>query len=293
MSAAGAESLRRHLRDGLVVAPGAHDAVSARIAEHCGFTALYISGAATTAVLLGQPDLGFLGLSDVTEQVRRVRAGTGLPLIVDADTGYGNALQVGETVQRLADAGAAAVQLEDQVAPKRCGQLRGKEVVEPSEMCRRLRAASKHRRETLVIARTDALVVGGLQAVVERLATYAGEGADLVLPAGVVDPAQLAAVRAVTGDADLVVNVSESVEAPHWPTLVELVDAGARLVIFPVTALLAAVTATRDTFERIHRLGVAGRGDSAEWHRLEDELGLADLLTLEEQLSANRSAGSS
>ena len=177
------QRLREHLNDdAIVVAPGVYDALSANLAARAGFAALYVSGASIAYTRLARPDLGYLGADQVAEIVRNIRERTELPLIVDADTGFGNALNVQRTVQILEQAGASAIQLEDQSMPKRCGHLDGKVLVSAAEMAGKLRAAVDARRDdsTLIVARTDAVGPEGLEAALERAAAYAAAGADLL-----------------------------------------------------------------------------------------------------------------
>ena len=166
----GGRRLSRLLSQGPVTAAGAYDGVSAALVERSGFQAVYVPGSAVSASVLGQPDLGYIGLSEMAEAVRRITSVTSLPTIVDGDTGYGGVLQTGEAVRRLEQVGAAAIQLEDQLAPKRCGHLTGKELVECEEMVAKIRIAVASRTSALVIARTDALGVDGFDAVLERAA---------------------------------------------------------------------------------------------------------------------------
>src|SRR4051812_22234056 len=176
-------SLRSRLTDGgAVVALGAHDGLTARIAERAGVEALYHGGYALAAHHFGLPDIGLVGRAEVVESVRRMRARTTLPIIVDADTGYGSESNAWFTVRELEAAGANAVQIEDQVSPKRCGHMEGKDVIPAEEMVIKVRAAVAARRssETVIIARTDALQVTDLDDAIRRCELYAGAGADLV-----------------------------------------------------------------------------------------------------------------
>src|SRR5262249_48746406 len=166
-----AETLRSRLnRKPILVAPGVYDAFTALLAARAGFTVLYVSGAAISYTRLGRPDIGLLGMSEVADTLALIRDRVDVGIVVDADTGYGNALNVGRTVRRFERAGADAVQLEDQDFPKRCGHLDGKALVPAAEMCGKIRAAvdARHSRETLIIGRTDAVAVGGFQRPIER-----------------------------------------------------------------------------------------------------------------------------
>ena len=166
-----------HKRQATLV-PGAFNALSARLIEELGFEAIYVTGAGVTNMSLGLPDQGFMGLAEIAEHTQRIRDVVRLPLIVDADTGFGNAVNVYHTVRRLERAGADCVQLEDQTSPKRCGHFSGKDVVDTAEMVGKIRAAVDARADSglLVMARTDAAAVHGFDAAAERAARYAEAG---------------------------------------------------------------------------------------------------------------------
>ncbi|WP_454689920.1 isocitrate lyase/PEP mutase family protein [Achromobacter aloeverae] len=168
-------------RQGLLM-PGAFNALSARVAADAGFQSLYLSGAGVTNMYLGVPDLGFIGLTDMADHTARVRDAVDLPLLIDADTGYGNAVNVAFAVRAFERAGADAIQLEDQVSPKKCGHFNGKAVIETSEMVGKIRAAAdaRHDPNLLIVARTDACAVHGFEATVERAHAFAEAGADVL-----------------------------------------------------------------------------------------------------------------
>src|SRR5712691_7917046 len=176
---ADAETLRSRLtRKPILVAPGIYDAFTALVGAQAGFTTLYVSGAAIAYTRLGRPDIGLVSMTEVAETVSLIRDRVDAHLIVDADTGYGNALNVGRTVRLLERAGANAIQLEDQDFPKRCGHLDGKVLISADEMTGKIRAALDARRshETLVVARTDAIAVEGFESAIERAALYSDAG---------------------------------------------------------------------------------------------------------------------
>src|SRR5215469_4248269 len=166
---------------GIVQIPGAHNALAALMAKRAGFKALYLSGGALSASL-GLADLGILGLDELCLFTRAIVRAAGLPLVVDADTGFGGVLNVMRTVRELEDAGAAAIQLEDQVLPKKCGHLNDKRLVEPEEMAAKITAARRARRHLLIIARTDAAGVEGFDAALRRAQLYLEAGADAIFP---------------------------------------------------------------------------------------------------------------
>lgn len=180
----------------VVIAPGVYDALTALLAEQAGFRAAYISGASVSYTLLGRPDLGFVSLSQLAEAVERMRQRVSIDLIVDADTGFGNALNVIHTIKILERAGANAIQLEDQKMPKRCGHLSGKQLVSSAEMVGKIKAATDARtsEDTLIIARTDGIAVEGLGAALDRAMAYKEAGADILFieaPQSVEDMARI------------------------------------------------------------------------------------------------------
>ncbi len=171
---------------GVLQAPGVYDGLSALLVAQAGFPVMFLSGAGLAYTRFGRPDLGLVSMSELTETVAVIRERVELPMIVDGDTGFGNALNLQRTVQRLEQAGASAIQFEDQLAPKRCGHMRGKQVVSADEMVGRVRAALDARRseDTLIIARTDALALEGLDSALERAEAYLEAGADLLFIEG-------------------------------------------------------------------------------------------------------------
>lgn len=218
-----------------VVAPGVYDALTASIAASAGFEALYVSGAAIAYTRLGRPDVGLVSMSEVAEVIALVRDRVPTPLVVDADTGYGNALNVQRTVRIFERAGASAIQLEDQTFPKRCGHLRDKAVIAADAMAGKIKAALDARAsdETLIVARTDAVASEGVERALDRARAYAEAGADLLFVEAPRSEADLAAVvRGLSGLRPLVANMVEGGDTP-------ILDAdrlgrmGFRLVIFP------------------------------------------------------------
>lgn len=239
-----------------VLAPGAYDSLSARLVEAAGFDAAYMTGFGTSASLLGRPDVGLLTATEMTDNARRMAAAVDVPLIADADTGYGNPLNVIRTVRDYERAGVAAIQLEDQVAPKRCGHMEGKAVVPVTDMVAKLEAAVAARTDPdlLIIARTDAAAVDGLDAAIDRALRYADAGADLLF---VEAPASIDEVRAVATRLKghrLVFNWVEGGRTPPVPLDV-LGELGFALVLFPIGALLAAARSIQDFLATIVRDG--------------------------------------
>jgi 2-methylisocitrate lyase-like PEP mutase family enzyme len=231
-----AENLHSRLtRKPIVVAPGVYDAFTSLMAAQAGFATLYVSGAAIAYTRLGRPDIGLVSMTEVAQTVAMIRDRVGAHLIVDADTGYGNALNVARTVREFERVGANAIQIEDQDFPKRCGHLEGKALIPAAEMCGKLRAALDARRapDTLIIARTDAIAVEGFDRAIERAITYANAGADLLFveaPKTRNDLARMA--EALRGRTPLMANMVEGGKTPPL-SAAELEAIGFALVIFP------------------------------------------------------------
>ncbi len=238
------QELRQLVADATIQVPGAPSALIARVIERCGYDAMYLSGAAFSAGVLGLPDVGLFTLSELAQQTAWLTRSCGLPLIVDADTGFGEALNVERTVIELEAAGAAAIQLEDQQLPKRCGHLAGKSLVEPPAMCAKLRAAvaAKSDPELVIIARTDARGVTGLNDAIDRAQQYLDAGADWIFPEALESKDEFARFAQAI-DAPLVANMTEFGKSPLL-TLEELAALGYAAVLYPVTLLRVAVKAS-------------------------------------------------
>ncbi|MFP3264938.1 MAG: methylisocitrate lyase [Acidilobus sp.] len=238
---------------GITVVPGVFDPASALLAESVGFKAIYLSGAALTGSL-AMPDLSIITFSEVLDATRRIMEVVDLPVIVDTDTGFGEAINVYRTVKELEEAGVAAVQIEDQVLPKKCGHLAGKHVVPPDEMVKKIITATEARRHDIVIvARTDAREVEGLDAAVERAQMYVEAGADVIFPEALHDLDEFKEfARKVK--APLLANMTEFGKTPYI-TAKEFEEAGYRFVIFPVTTFRAAMKAMKDVLLELREKG--------------------------------------
>ena len=237
----------------ILVAPGVYDGLSALLAEQAGAEALYVSGASIAYTRFGRPDLGLVTMSEVADTVALISDRVETPVIVDADNGYGNAMNVQRTVRTLERLGARAVQLEDQVFPKKCGHLDGKELIGRGEMAGKIEAAADARRsdETLIIARTDAISVEGLEPALERARAYAEAGADVLFVEAPQSNEQLQAVVRDLGDlAPLMANMVEGGRTPDL-TAAELQEHGFRLVIFPGGLVRAQARNARRYFESL------------------------------------------
>ncbi|MFC5948163.1 oxaloacetate decarboxylase [Pseudonocardia lutea] len=253
---------RARLRDllagpGPLVAPGAYDALSARLVEQAGFDAVYMTGFGTTAGLLGRPDVGLLTGTEMADNARRLVAAVDVPVIADGDTGYGNAINVLRTVQTYEQAGVAAIQLEDQVTPKKCGHMSGKEIVPLPEMLGKIRAATEARRdpEFLIIARTDAVAVEGVDAAIERARAFRDAGADLLFVEAPTSEADIERIAGeLAGVAPLVFNWAEGGRTPPLG-LDRMAELGFALVIYPIGTLLAATAGMRSLLETLRKDG--------------------------------------
>lgn len=232
-----------------VLMPGTWDALSSRLAADAGFSTVFLSGYCVSGTQLGLPDYGFLTQTEMADQARRATAANpGLNVVVDGDTGYGNALNVIRTVELWEAAGAAGVFIEDQVWPKRCGHMSGKQVVPAEEWLPKLRAAVDTRSDLLVCARTDARAAIGLDEAIERGKAAVDAGVDAVF---VEAPESVAEMERIAAEVPAPVLVANMVEAGKTPLLTpaELTDLGFRLVVSPVTALLAMTSAVRSAFD--------------------------------------------
>jgi 2-methylisocitrate lyase-like PEP mutase family enzyme len=247
----GAQGIRDAVAADAVLMPGVYDALTARIAARVGFDVVFISGYSVSAARLGEPDFGFLTQTEMTEAARSVCRVSEAPVIVDADTGYGNAVNVLRTVHELQDAGAAGVFLEDQVWPKKCGHMAGKRVVESEEHASKIRAAvdARGERDLFVVARTDARQPLGLDAAIERCLAYKEAGADALFVEAPQSAEELERVAAAL-PGPLVANMIERGVTPHL-TRSELRDLGYALIVCPLAALFAAARAVTDVLTEL------------------------------------------
>ncbi|MGH7368693.1 MAG: isocitrate lyase/PEP mutase family protein [Candidatus Rokuibacteriota bacterium] len=240
--------------EGLVLAPGVYDGLSARLVRAAGFAAVYATGGGI-ARSMGYPDLGLLSLTEVTDRLALIVEHAGVPVIADADTGYGNALNVRRTVREFERAGVAALHLEDQAFPKRCGHYDDKAVISTAEMGQKLRAAREAARDSdlVLIARTDAIAVEGLDAAIERAHAYAAAGADVLFVEAPVSEAQIETI-ARSLPCPTLINMFEGGKTPLVP-LARLEAFGYRIVIVPSDLQRAAIRAMQDVLAVVRRDG--------------------------------------
>jgi methylisocitrate lyase len=250
--AAGARFRELLAAPGIVQLPGAHNGLAALQARAAGFQALYLSGAAMSASM-GLPDLGIITVDDVCFFIRQVARASGLPVLVDGDTGYGEALNVMHMVRAFEEAGAAAVHIEDQILPKKCGHLNDKKLASADDMAAKVAAATRARRNLFIIARTDAVASEGMDAAVARAQKYLAAGADAIFPEALTD-AGMFREFAQRVKAPLLANMTEFGRTPFF-TAKEFEEMGYRMVIWPVSALRVAAKAQDELYATIARDG--------------------------------------
>ena len=270
------------LKSGFVLAPGIYDALSGLIASRAGARAVYLSGASIAYTRFGRPDIGLVGMSEVHDTLAAVTERIGLPVIVDADTGFGNALNVRRTVRWFERAGAAAIQLEDQSLPKRCGHLDGKSLIPGGEMVGKIKAAldARESSKTLIIARTDARAVEGLDAAIDRAESYLEAGADILFIEAPQSQEEMRVIADRFGKrVPLLANMVEGGKTPLG-TAKELADLGYSIAIFPGGAVRAISRHLEDYYG-----GLIENGNNADFKdRMHDFHGLNDIIGTSEML---------
>lgn len=286
----GPARLRELLRSGqTIVAPGAFDPLAARLVEEAGFSAVYMTGFGTSAALLGRPDVGLLTMTEMADNAGRIAACVDIPVIADADTGYGNPLNVIRTVGAYEAAGAAALHIEDQVAPKKCGHMEGKLVISAAEMAQKIAAAVDARTnpDFVIIARTDARAVEGLPAALDRARRYRDAGADALFIEALTSEAEIEAAAAAFPGIPLLFNWAEGGKTPPL-RLGRLAELGYRIVIFPIATLLAATAAMRRVLAEIAREGTpaAVLGELPTFGEFTDFIGLPGIREIEQRYIA-------
>lgn len=275
-------------RPGGVVTPGAYDALSALAVEAAGFEAVFLTGFGVAASLLGRPDIGLTTLPEVAQVARNMVRAVSIPVIADADTGYGGPLNVMRTVEELEAAGVAGIMLEDQVWPKRCGHMAGKQVVPAAEHAAKIRAAVAARRnpDLVIIARTDARGPLGLEEAIARGRLYAEAGADVIFIEAPESVEELRRIAAAFAHVPLMANMVEHGRTPLLP-VPELQAMGFRLIAFPVTALFAAAHALLEALRhlRVHGTSAGLEDRMLSFTAFTDLVELPKLRALEEQVA--------
>ncbi len=272
----------------IIVSPGAFDAFSARIIAEAGFPSVYLSGACVTHSLLGKPDIGLTGLTEMATAARNiVEAAGNTPVIADADTGYGGILNVMRTVCEYEHAGVACIQLEDQVFPKRCGHMEGKKVISKEDMVSKVKAAvsAKSNPDTLIMARTDARAVNGFDDALDRAKAYVDAGADIIFFEA---PRSIEEMKAINDSLDvpLLANMVEKGKTPLL-SVDELAKIGYRIVIYPATVMMAAAKAMSEVCNRLkaERTSAGFLDRLTTFNDLNQMLHLQELRELEESFT--------
>ena len=279
--------LRRLLaRPMCTIAPGVADALAARLVAREGFEAVYMTGFGTSLTRLGMPDVGLLTASEMIDNAGRIVDASGLPVIADADTGYGNPINTRRTIRDYEKAGVAGVHIEDQVWPKRCGHLAGKRVIPAAEMVAKIKAAcdARHDPDFLVIARCDAIAVEGLEAALARGERYREAGADVLFIEAPVGRAEVERVASHFSGMPLLYNMAASGKTPDLPAD-ELGRLGFRLAIYPNWIILAAIPAMQKLLRELKRAGSIAhlRETVATFREFKDIAGLPEIQALEER----------
>lgn len=269
--------------DKIVMAPGAHDALTAKIIEQTGFPVVYMTGYGQAASHLGKPDVGLLTLTEMTARAANIVEAVNIPVIADADTGFGNAVNVMRTMREYEKAGVAAIQLEDQVAPKKCGHMTGRQVVPKEEMVGKIKAAADARRDSdlIIIARTDARTVHGIEEALERAKAYEEAGADLLF---VESPETIEEMKRITTSFKVPV-LANMVEGGRTPFLSgkELEQIGYDLVIFPTSSTYLAARAIGDLMQTLMQTGTTKSllGQMITFEEFNQLIGLPEIRTIE------------
>jgi carboxyvinyl-carboxyphosphonate phosphorylmutase len=274
-----------------VLAPGAYDALSARIIEQAGFPAVYMTGFGTAASPLGRPDVGLLGMSEMIANAARIAQVVDVPVIADADTGYGNPLNVIRTVREYERAGVSAIHIEDQILPKKCGHMENKQVIPAEEMAEKIRAAVEARTswEFLIIARTDARAPEGLDSALRRARAYREAGADMLFIEGPQSEEEVGEVARAFPQVPLLFNWAEGGKTPPMP-FDRLKELGYRLIIFPISALLVAAKAVREVMAQIRKDGtpINAARDFMSFKEFNTLAGLTEIQEIERKFSVQK-----
>jgi methylisocitrate lyase len=282
--------LRRLLKEEeILLAPGCFNALSARLIEQAGFKAIYVSGAAVAGNFLGYPDIGLTTMSEMLENARNIVRVTSLPVICDADTGFGNAINMMRTVREFESAGLAGIQIEDQVMPKKCGHTEGKLLISKAEMVQKVKAAVDARQDPdfVLVVRTDAIAVNGIEDALDRALAYQEAGADVVF---VEAPRTLEEMRRIcrTIKAPLLANMVEGGGKTPILPLQELKEIGYKLVIYPVSAHMAAIKAMQEVLAVLKKDGTTGTYSSqmVPFQEMFEVVGRSKFTALEKQYAS-------
>jgi 2-methylisocitrate lyase-like PEP mutase family enzyme len=273
--------------DALVVAPGAYDALSARLIEQAGFDLVYMTGYGATASLLGRPDVGLLSMTEMADQARRLVSAVAVPVIADADNGYGGPLNVVRTVREYVAAGVAGLHIEDQVIPKKCGHMEGKRVVPVGEMVEKVHAMVEGRGDgdVVIIARSDARAPEGLDSALERVGAYREAGADMIFVDALQDESEAIAFGEAFPGVPKVINYVEGGKTP-FPDVLRLGELGFRVMFSSLTALLAATGAIQERLAALRDATALQPEPPLAFDEFNEVVGLSDAQGLEARVAA-------
>jgi 2-methylisocitrate lyase-like PEP mutase family enzyme len=288
----GAARLRELLAgDELVVAPGAYDALSALLIEQAGFDVAYMTGYGATASLLARPDVGLLSMTEMSDQARRLVQAVAIPVVSDADNGYGGPLNVARTVREYMAAGVAGMHIEDQVVPKKCGHMAGKRVIPTSEMVEKVHAAVEARGagEIVLIARTDSRAPESLDSALERVGAYLHAGADVIFVDALQDESEAIAFGEAFPGVPKVINYVEGGKTPY-PDVARMAELGFRLMFSSVTALLAATGAVRERLALLRDATAPQPEPPLAFDEFNEIVGLSAVAALEDRIAAEEVA---
>jgi 2-methylisocitrate lyase-like PEP mutase family enzyme len=276
-------------RPEILVAPGAYDALSAKLVEAAGFEAVYMTGFGTAAGMFGLPDIGLLTMTEMVENLRRIADAVGIPVIADADTGYGNHLNAIRTMTEYEKAGVAAIQIEDQVSPKRCGHMTGHRIVPVTEMVAKVRALVMSRKDPdlVIIARTDAISAEGFDEAIRRGNIYRKEGADIIFVEAPTSLPQLEKIPKLI-DGPALINIAP--KTPYLP-IQRYEEMGYRLAIYPPLCLTTAYAAIKRKLEELKKEGILADGchGGVPFDEMVNFLGLSKYRAMEEKLLSDLS----
>jgi len=290
MKNAGEKLRELLLKNEILVVPGAYDSLSAKIVEKAGFDAVYMTGFGASASLLGRPDVGLLTLSEMACHAANLVEAVNIPVIADADNGFGNAINVQRAVRLYEKAGVACIQIEDQVAPKKCGHMLGRQVIPKEEMVGKIKAACDARRDDnlMIMARTDARTSMGIEEAIERGKAYEAAGADIIF---IESPESIEEMRVITSSFNVPV-IANMVERGRTPLLSakELQEIGYDIAIFPVSSLLAATQAVFDMMEELKNKGTTASMASRifNFEAFNELVGLPDIKKAEKMYATGR-----
>ncbi|MBW1698397.1 MAG: oxaloacetate decarboxylase [Deltaproteobacteria bacterium] len=287
----GAKSFRQLLKSPeLIIAPGAYDCISARLIEAAGFPAVYITGAGVASSRLGRPDIGLTTMTEILDTARNIVNATNIPVICDADTGYGNPINLIRTTEEFEQAGVAAIQVEDQVTPKRCGHTEGKQLISKAEMVKKIEAFqyAKRNDDFSIIARTDAIAVNGFDDAIDRARAYAEAGADVLFVEAPRTVEEMKQVVDLLHNTPLLINIVDGGGATPVLSTKELESMGFKIAIYPASPWMAAIKGIQQVLEelRINGTTVGFSERMVSFQEMFEIVGLSHYKSLEKRFMA-------